>query len=209
MEQPKEIGEQCSNVEVHDRWMRSTKNSEELCCYDCFNNLKYMLYQRLEADPQLHSSFSVLSLKTREKEIRPKMRKRNIRWIWQKQSSTSCLLPRIMLSPQTQIWKIHRRRHRAANPDLLAIWWSFPERSDEKFQSEEHCTKELSVGKQTNTKGNTIMVPTLQTIMNSSYYYEYRENIHLGVELTPAGIKPTRPFGLFTFVFEKVRVYNY
>ena len=30
------------------------------------------------------------------------------------------------------------------------------------------------------------MVPTLQTIMNSSYYYEYRENIHLGVKLTPA-----------------------
>ena len=30
------------------------------------------------------------------------------------------------------------------------------------------------------------MVPTLQTIMNSSYYYEYQENIHLGVKLTPA-----------------------
>ena len=30
------------------------------------------------------------------------------------------------------------------------------------------------------------MVPTLRTIMNSSYYYEYRENIHLGVKLTPA-----------------------
>ena len=30
------------------------------------------------------------------------------------------------------------------------------------------------------------MVPTLQTIMNSSYYYEYWENIHLRVELTPA-----------------------
>ena len=32
---------------------------------------------------------------------------------------------------------------------------------------------------------NIVMVPTLQTIMNSSYYYEYRENIHLGVKLTP------------------------
>ena len=31
-----------------------------------------------------------------------------------------------------------------------------------------------------------VMVPTLWTIMNSSYYYEYRENIHLGVKLTPA-----------------------
>ena len=31
-----------------------------------------------------------------------------------------------------------------------------------------------------------VMVPTLQTITNSSYYYEYRENIHHGVELTPA-----------------------
>ena len=31
-----------------------------------------------------------------------------------------------------------------------------------------------------------VMVPTLRTIMNSSYYYEYQENIHLGVELTPA-----------------------
>ena len=30
------------------------------------------------------------------------------------------------------------------------------------------------------------MVPTLQTIMNSSYYYEYEENIHLSVRLTPA-----------------------
>ena len=30
------------------------------------------------------------------------------------------------------------------------------------------------------------MVPTLRTIMNSSYYYEYWENIHLGVKLTPA-----------------------
>ena len=30
------------------------------------------------------------------------------------------------------------------------------------------------------------MVPTLQTVMNSSYYYEYQENIHLGVKLTPA-----------------------
>ena len=25
------------------------------------------------------------------------------------------------------------------------------------------------------------MVPTLRTIMNSTYYYEYRENINLGV----------------------------
>ena len=33
---------------------------------------------------------------------------------------------------------------------------------------------------------DTVMVPTLRTIMNSSYYYEYRENIHLGVKLTPA-----------------------
>ena len=31
-----------------------------------------------------------------------------------------------------------------------------------------------------------VMVPTLQTIMNSSYYYESWENIHLGVKLTPA-----------------------
>ena len=30
------------------------------------------------------------------------------------------------------------------------------------------------------------MIPTLRTIMNSSYYYEYGENIHLGVKLTPA-----------------------
>ena len=28
------------------------------------------------------------------------------------------------------------------------------------------------------------MVPTLQTIMNSFYYFDYRENIHLSVELT-------------------------
>ena len=32
------------------------------------------------------------------------------------------------------------------------------------------------------------MVPALRTIMNSSYYYEYRYNIHLGVELTPASL---------------------
>ena len=31
-----------------------------------------------------------------------------------------------------------------------------------------------------------IMVPTSRIKMNSSYYYEYRENIHLGVELTQA-----------------------
>ena len=31
-----------------------------------------------------------------------------------------------------------------------------------------------------------IMILTLQSIMNSSYYYEYQENIHLGVKLTPA-----------------------
>ena len=31
-----------------------------------------------------------------------------------------------------------------------------------------------------------IMVPTQQIIMNSSYYYEYRENIHLGVKLNLA-----------------------
>ena len=29
------------------------------------------------------------------------------------------------------------------------------------------------------------MVPTLQIMMNSSYYYEYWENIHLSVKLTP------------------------
>ena len=31
----------------------------------------------------------------------------------------------------------------------------------------------------------SVMVPTLWTIMSSSYYYEYQENIHLGVKLTP------------------------
>ena len=31
-----------------------------------------------------------------------------------------------------------------------------------------------------------VMVPTLRTIMNSSYYYEYGENIHLGIKFTPA-----------------------
>ena len=31
-----------------------------------------------------------------------------------------------------------------------------------------------------------VMVPTLRTIKNSSYYYEYQENIHLGVKSTPA-----------------------
>ena len=31
-----------------------------------------------------------------------------------------------------------------------------------------------------------VMVPTLWTIMNSSYYYEYRENIDLGDKLTLA-----------------------
>ena len=31
----------------------------------------------------------------------------------------------------------------------------------------------------------TVMVTTLRTIMNSSYYYEYQENIHLGFKLTP------------------------
>ena len=30
------------------------------------------------------------------------------------------------------------------------------------------------------------MVPTLRTIMNSPHYYEYWENIQLGVKLTPA-----------------------
>ena len=29
------------------------------------------------------------------------------------------------------------------------------------------------------------MVPTLQTIINSSYYYEYQEKIYLGVKFTP------------------------
>ena len=33
----------------------------------------------------------------------------------------------------------------------------------------------------------TVMVPTLWTIMNSSYYYEYQENIHLDVKLILAG----------------------
>ena len=33
---------------------------------------------------------------------------------------------------------------------------------------------------------DTVMVPTLWTIMNSSYYYEYWENIYLGVKLTLA-----------------------
>ena len=28
-----------------------------------------------------------------------------------------------------------------------------------------------------------VMVPTIQTIVNSSYYYEYQENIHLSVKL--------------------------
>ena len=32
----------------------------------------------------------------------------------------------------------------------------------------------------------SVNVPTLQTIMISSYYYKYRENIRLGVKLTPA-----------------------
>ena len=32
----------------------------------------------------------------------------------------------------------------------------------------------------------TVMVHTLWTIMNSSYYYEYRENIHLSIKSTPA-----------------------
>ena len=30
------------------------------------------------------------------------------------------------------------------------------------------------------------MVPTSRTLMNSSNYSEYRENIHLGLRLTPA-----------------------
>ena len=30
------------------------------------------------------------------------------------------------------------------------------------------------------------MLPTLRIITNFSYYYEYQENIHLGVKLTPA-----------------------
>ena len=34
----------------------------------------------------------------------------------------------------------------------------------------------------------TVTVPTLWTIMNSSYHYEYQENIHLGIELTPASV---------------------
>ena len=33
---------------------------------------------------------------------------------------------------------------------------------------------------------NSVIIPTLRTTMNSSYYYEYRENTHLGVQLTPA-----------------------
>ena len=31
-----------------------------------------------------------------------------------------------------------------------------------------------------------VMVPTLRTIMKSSNYYEYQENIHFSVKLTPA-----------------------
>ena len=31
-----------------------------------------------------------------------------------------------------------------------------------------------------------VMVPSLQTIIDFSYYDEYWENIHLGVKLTPA-----------------------
>ena len=33
---------------------------------------------------------------------------------------------------------------------------------------------------------DSVMVPTLRIIMNSSYYYEYWKDIHLGVKLTPA-----------------------
>ena len=33
-----------------------------------------------------------------------------------------------------------------------------------------------------------VMVPTLRTLRNSSYYYEYWEDIHLGVELTLATV---------------------
>ena len=40
--------------------------------------------------------------------------------------------------------------------------------------------------KQKNVTFLIVMVPTLQTIMNSSNYYKYWENIYLGVELTPA-----------------------
>ena len=35
-------------------------------------------------------------------------------------------------------------------------------------------------------KKKIVMVPTLRTIMNFSNYYEYCENIHLGVKLIPA-----------------------
>ena len=36
------------------------------------------------------------------------------------------------------------------------------------------------------------MVPTLRTTMNSSSYYEYRENMHLGVKLLPANTLAVR-----------------
>ena len=37
-----------------------------------------------------------------------------------------------------------------------------------------------------------VMVPTLRTTMNSSSYYEYRENMHLGVKLLPANTLAVR-----------------
>ena len=36
-----------------------------------------------------------------------------------------------------------------------------------------------------------VMVPTLRTIMNSSYYYEYQENIHLGVKSLTLAVRLT------------------
>ena len=43
----------------------------------------------------------------------------------------------------------------------------------------------VNVGTQ-NVCSLIVMVPTLRTIMNSFYYYEYQENIHLGIKFTPA-----------------------
>ena len=52
------------------------------------------------------------------------------------------------------------------------------------------------------------MVPTLRTIMNSSYYYEYQENIHLGVKLTPTqhfgsqtDVQHSFTYAVFIFLF--------
>ena len=53
------------------------------------------------------------------------------------------------------------------------------------------------------------MVPTLRTIMNSSYYYEYQENIHVGVKLiphyfcTPTWIPARFYWRSWTFIYKK------